>query len=170
MLHRLDIEEFDSVYKILHNSCPTDERRPYEIQKALLLRSDYSVLTVRDTDSDIKAFLAVYELETTVFIEHFAVSPEHRNQGLGSLMLNELINSTDKPVCLEAEPPVTDIARRRIAFYQRNGFCLNDYPYIQPALAPNQSPVELKIMSSPDPLTASEFDKLKILLYTKVYG
>ena len=38
-------------------------------------------------NADIKAFVAIWEFDEIIFIEHLAVNPEFRNEGLGSLIL-----------------------------------------------------------------------------------
>ncbi len=54
------------------------------------------------------------------------------------------------PVLLEVEPPVDEITRRRVAFYQSHGLLLRDeVPYIQPPYSPGLPPVPMCIMTSP---------------------
>ncbi len=171
MLSLLKTEQFNDIFNIMQDSFPLDEYRPYEEQKALLLRSEYSIYGLFDKELEqIKAFMAVYEFEEFIFIEHLAVKNGYRNQGLGATLIQELSNTTDKIICLEVEPPKTDIARRRIGFYERNGFVLNEYPYMQPTISKGKSPIELYIMSSKRGLTQKEFNEVEKVLYTKVYG
>ncbi len=167
MLTKLEMNDFDGMYKILDESFPVDEKRPYEKQRALMDDPIYSVYGIKDGD-EIKAIAAVYQLGDTLFLEHLAVSARYRNGGLGALMLSEL-RALGYTVCLEVELPATEIAKRRIGFYERNGFCYNDYRYIQPALADGQNPIELRIMTSGGSLGESEFIKLRDLIYEKAY-
>ncbi len=170
VLEQLTGKDFDEVYAILEESFPVDERRPYSRQKALLENPIYKVLGLRDRENGhIQGILAIYELDSVIFLEHFAIRAGCRNLGLGSRMLRELGNS-GKPVCLEVELPDTELARRRIGFYQRNGFCYQDYPYLQPPLAEGQNGVPLRLMTSGQLLDGEEFQRLKTLLYTQVYG
>ena len=37
-------------------------------------------------------------------------------------MLQELVKQYQKPICLEVELPEDELTRRRIGFYERNGF------------------------------------------------
>ncbi len=171
MLKELEYNEFDKAYSILCDSFPTDERRPYEKQKELLQKSSYKLLGYVDGQSEeIKGIIAIYEFYAFIFVEHLAVSAKYRNCGLGSDILKELMGGSDLPICLEVELPETELAKRRIGFYQRNGFYFNDYPYIQPAMAEGQNPIELKIMSTGQKLEHDEFLRIKALLYKEVYG
>ena len=167
MLVKLDKKYFDEIYKILSDSFTRDEMRPYDKQKELFDNRIYKVYGVMDAER-LKAFAAVYELDGMLFLEHLAVSEEYRNMGLGAKILSELV-ALGKNVCLEVELPNTDINKRRIAFYERNGFFLNDYGYIQPPLAEGQNPIELKIMTFGRALSESEFAALRDMIYEKVY-
>ncbi len=171
VLELLNHNDFDKVYEILEENFPVDEIRPYDKQRKLLENSIYQIYAVMDKSKDVvKAFVAVYELEHFVFLEHFAVNAQYRNQGLGGKILQELKHMSGKMICLEVEPSTTEVATRRIGFYKRNDFYLNDYTYMQPPLAANQKPVELKIMSSEKLLSVQEFETIKSTLFTEVYN
>ncbi len=167
-LKLLDTENFDLVYKIFEESFPPDEMRSYSGQKSLLQKDFYKIYVLQDVE--IKAFIAIYELGEITFIEHFAVSSACRNQGLGAKILKEIMGDKTKIYCLEVEPPLTEIAKRRIGFYRRNGFFYNDFYYVQPSLGEGRNPIELKIMSSGKELCENEFRLIKELIYKKVYG
>ncbi|AZS15605.1 hypothetical protein [Paenibacillus lutimineralis] len=73
-----------------------------------------------------------------------------------------------KPLILEVELPDTSLSQRRIKFYERLGFYINPYDYVQPALS-GQAAIPLKMMSYPEPLTPKQFANVKSVLYSKVY-
>jgi hypothetical protein len=85
-------------------------------------------------------------------------------------MLKEYLSHVVKPVFLEVEPPSTEIARRRINFYERIGFHLNKFDYLQPALQGGQKPLLLKNMTYPNPLEEVFFDYCKKIIFENVYG
>lgn len=61
----------------------------------------YQVYILSDTEKkDIKAFVSTWNLDSFVFIEHFAVNPSYRNLGIGSRILQELINFLEKTSCI----------------------------------------------------------------------
>ena len=171
MLQKLKPEDFDKVFQIMELSFPEDEHRTYEEQKELLNNSLYQIYILPDESGEnIKAFVAVWEFDEMVYIEHLAVNPEFRNGGLGAMILQELISRSDKQICLEVEPPKETMAIRRIGFYERNGFFLNEYDYMQPAISKGRKPIPLLIMTSGRKISKEEFDRIRIVLYTKVYG
>lgn len=171
MLQKLKPEDFDKVFQIMELSFPEDEHRTYEEQKELLNNSLYQIYILPDESGEnIKAFVAVWEFDEMVYIEHLAVNPEFRNGGLGAMILQELISRSDKQICLEVEPPKETMAIRRIGFYERNGFFLNEYDYMQPAISKGRKPIPLLIMTSGRKISKEEFDRIRTVLYTKVYG
>lgn len=76
----------------------------------------------------------------------------------------------DLPIILEAEPPdQSDIAARRVRFYERLGFALNKYKYLQPPYSSGEHPLPLSIMSYPDALPCDKFLKIRNELYRGAY-
>lgn len=169
MLVHLTAADFDAVFTIMQNSFPSDEHRPYEEQKALLSEPAYHLYGYRDEENRLCAFMAVWEWQEFWFLEHFAVDGSVRSQGIGSRMLQELIRLSPHGICLEAEPPDTELARRRIGFYERNGFFLHPYPYMQPSISAGKNPVPLRIMTASMEHTPENFTLLRNTLYRRVY-
>ena len=166
MIEKLENKEFDTVYALMEQSFPLEEYRPYAAQKALLRDPAYSIYVAKE-EGRILGFAAVWQLENRLFLEHLAVDPQLRNRGIGGQLLRHFAK---KHCCLEVEPPETDLSRRRIGFYQRNGFCLNDYPYLQPSLGEGRNAIPLYIMTSGSTISQEEFAQVKKLLYRRVYG
>lgn len=171
MLKKMKYNQFDAVYHIMEISFPVDEHRPYEEQKALLDRSEYQIYVMNEEKSEnVMAFLAVWDLGPIIFVEHFAVNSQYRNGGIGTKMLQEMKSMAGKTLCLEVELPEEELAKRRIEFYERNGFYLNEYPYMQPSLSEGQAEIPLFIMTTKRKVDEREFQSIKSLLYEKVYG
>ena len=163
MLQRINETDFPEIYRIMQASFSDDEYRPYDEQLALFEEPEYRIYYMP------AGFLAVWEFESFIYIEHFAVDPALRNSGTGSAMLQELVKQYQKPICLEVELPEDELTRRRIGFYERNGFVFNEYPYIQPPISKGKSPVPLRIMTYRSEITREEFQKMKEILYRRVY-
>lgn len=171
MLEKLNRKDFDKMFALIEISFPKDEYRTYTGHKALLDIPEYQVYVLWDDEKDeLRALVTVWEFADIAYVEHLAVNPAYRNGGLGSVILEELTKKLGKMICLEVELPEDDMAIRRIGFYERNGFHLNEYPYIQPALAEGQNAIPLLIMTSERRISAKEFETIKNLLYAKVYN
>ena len=170
MLQQLTIDDFESLYGLMEESFPPEEHRTKEDQRALFSDPAYRVVGLRDSVTQrVIAFLAMWDLDHMLFLEHFAVSPALRGQGLGTKILAEVTASATKTVCLEVEPPMSDITCRRIAFYKRCGFFLNEYRYIQPSMAAGQPPVRLMVMTYGKSLEKPAFNRIRDELYQKIY-
>ena len=166
----INLDRFDEVYGIMEKSFPPDEMRPYSEQRELLQNEKYKVFAATDDESDkMTAFVATWQFEDILFVEHLATDPSLRGQGIGAKMLEYLTLCESRTICLEAEPPESDITRRRIGFYNRNGFYLNEYPYIQPPISNGRNPVPLMIMTYGKSISEDEFELIKELLYKEVY-
>ena len=163
MLQRINETNFTEIYRIMQASFSDDEYRPYDEQLALFEEPEYRIYYMP------AGFLAVWEFESFIYIEHFAVDPALRNSGTGSAMLQELVKQYQKPICLEVELPEDELTRRRIGFYERNGFVFNEYPYIQPPISKGKSPVPLRIMTYGSAITQDTFEEMKRVLYQRVY-
>ena len=171
MLQKLTHTDFNKVFALLEESFPLDEYRPYDAQKALLDNPQYSIyVLLGEASHEIKAFVTVWQFKDFAFIEHLAVAPDYRNQGLGAKILHELGELLSCRLVLEVELPETELARRRIGFYRRNGFSLNEYSYLQPSYGEGRSPVVLLLMTTNGGIDQAEFEKIKARLYRTVYG
>ncbi|AET60076.1 GNAT family acetyltransferase [Paenibacillus terrae HPL-003] len=162
--------DFSEIYAIMDASFPESECRSFESQKALLKHPSYRIMTEKNEQGNTVAFLAGWEFAYFRFVEHIAVDSRIRGGGLGKKLMSRFILQSDKPVVLEVEPPVDEWTRRRICFYERLGFHLNPFEYVQPPLREGQADLPLQIMSYPDALSEQAFAPFKQLLYTEVYG
>ncbi|MBE6051466.1 MAG: GNAT family N-acetyltransferase [Clostridium sp.] len=162
-------EDFNGFYDLLYKSFPTIERRTYEGQKKLLNNDLYNVLYFKANEK-VAAFLAYWEFEDFIFIEHFAVDENLRGRGTGTKILDDFLINSTKEVILEVELPLEDIAIRRIEFYKRIGFNFNDYEYMQPPLQKDNEYFELKIMSYPKKISREKFLKVRDEIYKVVYS
>ena len=169
MIERMRSDEFDAMFDIMSESFPADEFRPYAEQRALLDDPRYTVYVHHADSGVVDALLAVWHLEGFAFLEHFAVSPDARNCGLGTRLLEELSLLTDGCICLEAELPDTALAARRIEFYKRAGFTYHEYPYLQPPISKGKQPVPLRLMTKSIGGEPFEASLLKSILYRDVY-
>jgi ribosomal protein S18 acetylase RimI-like enzyme len=162
--------DFSEIYAIMGASFPESEFRTFAGQKALLDHPCYRLITEKDEQGHTVAFLAGWEFAQFCFVEHIAVDSAIRGGGLGKKLMNRFISQSGKPVVLEVEPPVDEWTRRRIGFYERLGFHLNSFEYVQPPLREGQADLPLQIMSYPDVLTEQAFAPFRQILYTEVYG
>lgn len=162
-------DDFESFFEVMKESFPEIERRTYDGQKKLFDNERYRVLWYKDVYGKVDAFIAYWEFDKFIFIEHFSVDEKLRGKGLGSKMIEEVLDQFNKTVVLEVEYPEDEISIRRIEFYKRMKMNMNDYEYVQPPLQDGEELLPLKIMSYPNTLNEREFNKIREELYDKVY-
>lgn len=162
-------EDFDQVYKILDESFPEEEKRNYEEQFSLLNDKRCKIFVERDKNGKIIVFFSVWVFDNFCFGEHLATDKNYRNLGLGKKLLESCLKYFDKPFILEVEPPRDEMSIRRINFYKRLGFYLNNFEYKQPALQKHTHPCDLYVMSYPSLLSKSEFLYFRNEIFKNIY-
>ena len=153
-------ERFREIWPVMKESFPRDERRSFEGQRSRFRRPGYVMLGLEE-DGRFIGFIAGWDFGDFMYGEHLAVEASRRNEGLGDLLLKEFLARYPKVFFIEVEPPEDELTRRRIGFYERNGFALNDYEYIQPSLGKGREPVPLKIMTYPGKMTTEKLAEME---------
>lgn len=169
ILMNFESNEFSMVYEIMRQAFPIAEIRTYEKAYSLLNNEGYKISVIRDYKNRIGGFIAVWDFDKFLFIEHFAVSKRIRGAGIGSEMMKEYLNQNKKPVIIEVEGQETRDAKRRVEFYRRLGFTLSKFGYMQPTLQSTSQELYLKIMSYPSGITEDEFYNFKKIVFSQVY-
>lgn len=136
-------------------SFPFHEQREDASQRQIMGRSDYQFHLIYDQNL-FTGLLLCWETADFIYVEHFCIRPDLRNQKYGQRTL-ELLLRRGKTVILEIDPPVDAIAQRRKGFYQRLGFQANPYPHIHPPYHTGCSGHPLVVMSCPALLTEEEY-------------
>lgn len=136
---------------------PHEERRDSYDEKECLKDSRFRLLSLVDNDIPV-GFVAIWVLDGFVFLEHIAIDEDKRSCGYGSKAIELIKSEFNLPIILEAEAPVTEQQIKRIAFYTRLGFTVNNYDYTQPSYHGGEG-VPLLLLSFPKPMTDCDFHK-----------
>lgn len=150
MLREAESHDFDQIYTLMTRSFPSEELRSADDARELLAQPNYHLLKVQNAEQKLTGFFAYWTFSDFYFLEHFAVDPSTRGQGLGTKMLYELLQRLAGDWLLEVEAPKNLIARRRIQFYERCGFAAHSFGYNQPLMqrTAQMRAVPLKIMTT----------------------
>lgn len=133
--------------KLLLDAFPPEERRPVAHQRIITDTNRQFQAQAIICNFDFAGILNIWHLANATYIEHLAVLPALRNQGIASQALRALQKRSNKPIILEVEPAVDPVTVARISFYERNGFKIENTNYIQPPYSINLPPVRLHIMT-----------------------
>jgi len=164
-----DSKEFKEAWKIYKSSFSSDETRSLKSQLKLMKNRLYNFFIVFDNDL-LVAIITGWNFNNFLFVEHFAIREELRGKGMGTRLLKEYISKNKQKIILEVERPDNEVAIKRIRFYEKIGFKLNKYDYIQPSYGKNKSPVPMFLMTYPENINESEFSSIRRKIYKVVYG
>jgi hypothetical protein len=115
-------------------------------------------------------FITVWDFEEFSFIEHFAIQATEQGKGYGTQAINQLLSMNSKLFVLEVEEPFTETARKRISFYERLNFSVNNQSYFQPPYSLYKNSVKMLLMSYPSKIETSDFERIKTQIHDSVYG
>lgn len=152
------------------NAFPSSERRSVSQQRQVTDNEKLFHFCAIQIEGKTVGFLTYWDLDTFIYIEHFAVDESMRGQNMGSRTLAYLRKAITKPFILEVERPETEMARRRIGFYERNGYALWERDYYQPPYQEGHEYLPLHLMCNGALQEGNDFDHVKESLYKKVYG
>ncbi len=165
----VDFEGFDAVWDIYESSFPSDEIRTLDLQKDLFKNDKYSFFAVFK-DGVLVGLITEWDFDDFLFVEHLAVREDLRGKGIGTELLKIYLSGKNKRVVLESDRPCDSISIRRIRFYERVGFKLNLFDYIQPSYGEGKNPVPMFLMTFPDEISESDFFYIRDKLHRIVYG
>lgn len=149
---------------------PEEERREVEDWRHLCLAEPQFTVYEITLDNKFAGLLTVWQFDGFRYVEHFTTTVDVRGKGIGTQALACLIETDASPVVLEVELPNTEIARRRIAFYERNGFTLNSADYQQPPYRPNAQWFPLRLMSTDESYLTTHCPHVISTIHSRVYG
>ena len=105
MFERIYKDSFSTVYPILQEAFPVEELREKQRQKALLDQPRYRLYGIKQENGSLQGVIALWDFDDFLYVEHFAILPFFRNDGIGGKRLDEMINWAAKPIVLEVEVP-----------------------------------------------------------------
>jgi ribosomal protein S18 acetylase RimI-like enzyme len=150
-------------------SFPPSERRNPEKQIAMVGATPDFVCCALIDDGKFVGFFNSWRFDDFIYGEHFAVLPSLRGRGYGTAAL-ALMLQTRLPLVLEVEPPDTALAKRRIAFYERNGLHLSERKYMQPPYETGFEAIPLRLMTSDSDWLSQHFDAVVHEIHRRAYG
>lgn len=164
----LNSKYFKDAWRIYKSSFPADERRPTSKQKKLFACPLYNFYSICEKNI-LLGIVSEWNLKDFLLIEHLAIKEGYRGTGRGTYLLKEHINNKNK-VIVEVERPKNNISKKRIRFYEKIGFKLNKFGYMQPPYGKGKKAVKMFLMSYPREINKSEFQLIRKKLHKTVYG
>ncbi len=160
---------FKEAWNLYKKSFPREERRVLTSQKRIINdpRYHFEIITDQGTVTGLLLWWQFHELR---YIEHLAIKPALRGKGLGKSIVSDFIKENSDLIILEVEKPGDkQMNERRINFYRRLGFYLNDYHYKQPSYTKQGKAVPLMLMTWPEPIGTEILTYFKTTCHAAVY-
>ncbi len=139
---------FQRLAELYVEAFPPEERRDMDQLKELLGSEPDMFFNAVKCDGELVGLLVYWDFGTFYYLEHLAVFAELRNQKIGQRILAWVNEHLKGEWILEVEPDDTEMAKRRIGYYQRNGFRVLDKTYLQPSYRPGGEAFPLWIMGN----------------------
>jgi N-acetylglutamate synthase-like GNAT family acetyltransferase len=129
MIRKGTVEDFEEIFKVINDAAiaykgviPPDRwHEPYmtkeELKEQIEDRVKFSCYV---DDKEIIGVMGIQDKSDVDLIRHAYVRTKQRNKGLGSLLLQELLKDSKKPILIGT----WKAARWAISFYEKHGFFL----------------------------------------------
>jgi len=137
---------YKTFHKIYSVSFPVHEQRNEQQQISAFGKENY-YLIIKTEGEKLLSFIAYWDFDDYVYIEHLAVNPQYRGANIGSNTLNSFAEIIGKTILLEIDPIIDDVSRKRLHFYEKLGYVLNPYEHSHPAYDINFKPHRLLVLS-----------------------
>lgn len=161
-----DDKYFNDAMKIYQTSFPIFEQRTMKNQIEVLENKEY-YSTIICENNILIGLLFYWKYGKYTYIEHLAISPSLRGQNYGSKIL-KIFCEDNKNIILEIDNPIDEISIKRLKFYSKIGFKLQNFQHIHPPYRKGYEGHNLKIMSFNRDLSKEEYDAFNVFLKTKV--
>lgn len=172
-LHRIretDTPEYRFMEELLTAAFPPEEYRDLaELRELTRGREIFHNNLVCDDETPV-GLVTFWDFGDFHYVEHFATLPAVRNRGCGGRVLDLLRERLPTPLVLEAELPADETARRRIAFYERQGFRVWKRDYRQPPYRPGDGFLPMHLLFRGAPEFEERFDAVRDRIHGEVYG
>lgn len=152
---------------LFESSFPEAERPPFEEMKARTSERFHFLVLLNDDDPI--GLLTYWDFDDFVYVEHFAIDEEMRDQGFGKAAFLNFLSEQHKQVLFEVELPHDEVSEHRVDFYSSMGLCQNSQDYFQPSYRdPQHLAMPMLIMSKYE-LDDDAFEEMRQTLYREVY-
>ncbi|MBB1198892.1 N-acetyltransferase [Enterobacteriaceae bacterium 89] len=153
----MDSPWFAEVDALYERAFPLHEQREPDAKKSALANERYALLAWFD-DHQFIGLTGSWCFAEYSYIEHLAVNDKLRSQGYGKRILNHLLEQQPLTI-LEIDPLTTEIAHKRLRFYQSLGFYENAWPHFHPSYHEGMEDHQLIVLSYPQPVSAAQYQR-----------
>jgi len=149
---------FEKAWQIYEESFPVEEKRTLKEQIKLFDKKSFTMLCYVEEEI-VLAILFYWQIDSYTYLEHFAVNSTLRGRSYGSKILQEFIDN-NQHIILEIEPIIDKITQKRLDFYERFDFKVNNHIHFQVPFRKNTQELQLIFLSHKKVLSVEEYTTL----------
>ena len=160
------------IRSLYESTFPVQERRDWPQFLQLLSEPDMK-LSVVMAENEAIGFVIGWQIGNWYYVEHLAIDPLQRGKKYGERVMESVLEAGRGRVILEVERVHDTNSQRRIGFYERLGYSVVNYDYIQPPYRKGEAVLPLLLMSRPAITDEKEAgiiaDQIKLMVYERYY-
>lgn len=165
-----DVQHYAFMEELLIAAFPPEEYRELHNLREYTDRTGNFHNNILFDDETPIGLITYWDFGHFYYFEHFAIDPALRNGGYGKKVLNFLCEQLHRPIVLEVEAPVEEMAQRRINFYKRQGFVVWEKEYQQPPYKSGDPFLPMYLMAYGDLQCERDFNEVRKRIYQEVYN
>ena len=152
-----DSAHFPALDALYGRAFPWHEQREAEAKQQALDNPHYELEAWFD-DGLFIGLSGCWRFTDYVYIEHLAVDDRLRSRGYGKRLLAEILQRAPLTI-LEIDPLTSEIAHKRLRFYDTMGFCANPWAHRHPSYHQGIADHELIVLSYPQPINEAQYQR-----------
>lgn len=161
---------FSDACALYLSAMPKEERRELPEWKECFVAESAFKGDILLLDNQFAGFATYWQFDNFLYVEHLAIREELRGNGLGQILVQHLKDKAEpQPLLLEAEPATTELAIRRLAFYERQGIVPLSYNYLQPPYRQSDKPFPLLLLTQQKEKVEQDIEGYVRTIYLQVY-
>jgi len=157
---------FEKAWQIYEESFPIEEKRTLQEQIKLFDKENFRMLCYVQEEV-VLSILFYWKIDSYTYLEHFAVNSILRGRSYGSKILQEFINNNQN-IILEIEPVVDEMTQKRLDFYKRFDFKVNNHLHFQVPFRKDEKKLKLTFLSHKKVLSADQYTTLYQMMLQKM--
>jgi len=146
---------FQEAWDIYEESFPKEEKRTLQEQIKLLEKDTYTMAGHIENNT-LVSILFYWRIDSYTYLEHFAINSKLRGQNYGSKILKQFILKNEN-IILEIEPIIDEMTQKRLSFYEKFNFVVNQHIHFQVPFRENSEDLKLLLLTQNSVLSKDEY-------------
>lgn len=152
-----DSAHFPALDALYGRAFPWHEQREAEAKQQALDNPHYELEAWFD-DGQFIGLSGCWRFADYRYVEHLAIDDTLRSRGYGKRLLAEILQRAPLTV-LEIDPLTSEVAHKRLRFYETMGFCANPWAHRHPTYHQGIADHELIVLSYPQPIDEARYQR-----------